>query len=519
MSQQKHNSHHSSKQPVVVKSEKKQVTDLDKPQPPRPAPDDHEAWKAHWKAQNQPWRTEPEIDKERREYLAERRAIKPDIEKGIYPFKDIKLSRADVEWLVATHENGLGPVDWNDESQSKREGIDLRGANLSGEDLSKLPLVRLQGGLEGLSWTFGTEEERMMAASHMGKSRLSGVQLQQADLCGAQLKGAILLRAQLQEVNLTGAQLQGAIIGNAQLRGAILSEAQLQEAVLLLGELQEAHFVKAQLQGALLGGAQLQKAVLSQANLQGADLSEAQLQEADLHEADLQESDLRRAHLEGTNLSNAKLGNQRHIGPQLADVQWGDTNLAVVDWSQVTILGDEHEAKQKITSEGKRKEKSQRLKEYKTAVRANRQLSVALQAQGLNEDAARFAYRAQLCQRGVLWYQGWRSWYKYLGSWFLALLAGYGYKPGWTVIWYLLVIASFAFGYYEVTHLLHAQPYPLAWYEALILSVSSFHGRGFFQPVQNLGDPVAILASIEAVVGLIIEVSFIATFTQRFFGK
>jgi hypothetical protein len=59
---------------------------------------------------------------------------------------------------------------------------------------------------------------------------------------------------------------------------------------------------------------------------------------------------------------------------------------------------------------------------------------------------------------------------------------------------------------------------PLPWYEALILSVSSFHGRGFFQPLQSLGDPIAALAAIEAVVGLFIEIAFIATFTQRFFG-
>jgi hypothetical protein len=54
---------------------------------------------------------------------------------------------------------------------------------------------------------------------------------------------------------------------------------------------------------------------------------------------------------------------------------------------------------------------------------------------------------------------------------------------------------------------------------ALVLSVSSFHGRGFFQPVQSLGDPGAIIAAIEAVFGLLIEISFIATFTQRFFGR
>jgi len=60
---------------------------------------------------------------------------------------------------------------------------------------------------------------------------------------------------------------------------------------------------------------------------------------------------------------------------------------------------------------------------------------------------------------------------------------------------------------------------PLPWYEALILSVSSFHGRGFFQPLQSLGDPVAMLAAIEAVVGLFIEVIFIAAFTRRVTGN
>src|SRR5438552_18969585 len=67
----------------------------------RPANDDTEAWKEYWKAKGQPWRTEPEVDLERQAFLTERRSITPDIEKGIYPFKDIKLSRADVEWLLA----------------------------------------------------------------------------------------------------------------------------------------------------------------------------------------------------------------------------------------------------------------------------------------------------------------------------------------------------------------------------------------------------------------------------------
>src|SRR6266480_1733328 len=80
----------------------------------RPANDDREAWKAYWKTHSQPWRTEPEVDEERQKYLAERRDITPDIEKGIYPFKGIKLSRADVEWLLAVCSSGQEPVDKED---------------------------------------------------------------------------------------------------------------------------------------------------------------------------------------------------------------------------------------------------------------------------------------------------------------------------------------------------------------------------------------------------------------------
>src|SRR5258708_29345548 len=41
----------------------------------------------------------------------------------------MKLSRADVEWLLATHENGRGPVDWSDGSQRGREELDVHGAD------------------------------------------------------------------------------------------------------------------------------------------------------------------------------------------------------------------------------------------------------------------------------------------------------------------------------------------------------------------------------------------------------
>ncbi len=419
----------------------------------RPPKNDPERWKVCWETQGQPWRTEPEIDAERQVFLTERRSITPDIEKGIYPFKGIdpKLSRADVEWLLATHDNGHGPIDWSDESQRKRKGLDLRGADLRQEDLSRLPLAQMRGGISFDEWREATEEQRNMAA----------VQLQEADLRGAQL----------QEANLRGAQLH-----NAELVGA-----QLHKADLIVAQLQGANLKDAQLQGAVLRGAQLHKANLVGAQLQGADLSEAQL--------------------DSVRLNYVTLSDERHGTVLLADTQWGEVNLAVIDWGHVTRLGDEEAAQKKMVLVG-----------YLEAVRANRQLAVVLHNQGLNEDAARFSYRAQLMQRKVFWHQGIRSLGQYLFSLFLALLTGYGYKPIRSFITYSIVISMFAFIYYLLgTH--------LAWNEAIVISMTAFHGRGFFPEQFHPGDPQALVAAIEAFVGLLIEVTFIATLTQRLFGK
>ena len=53
---------------------------------------------------------------------------------------------------------------------------------------------------------------------------------------------------------------------------------------------------------------------------------------------------------------------------------------------------------------------------------------------------------------------------------------------------------------------------------ALVFSVTSFHGCGFFPEALSFESWVSRLAALEAVLGLFIEISFIATFTQRFFG-
>ena len=442
------------------------------------------------------WRTEPEINAERQKELSQCFEIKPDIQHGIYPLKDIKLTRADIEWLLANHERGRGPANWGDERQRERLGIDLRGADLRKVNLRNLPLTRIRGGLNWDQWRRATLEEREMAAVHLERANLNNVHLE-----GAILQGAHLEETDLRDAHLEGAKLYGAYLQNAYLRDAHLEEARL-------------------------GDTHFEGARLANAHLEG--------------------TDLRGAFLDGgTDLVGVSLGNEKFGYALLADVHWSDANLSLVNWTSARKLGDENEARHRERHWGKQtaKEKAGRLDDYQTAARAYRQIANAMRAQGMNTEADPFAYRAQVLQRKVFWRQvlwgqveslrnntqqkavwgqvqdfGWRV--QKLGSlvfsWILFLLAGYGYRPWRSIVAYLVIIFSFMGLYLLNAHFIAPH---LGWDEALVLSVSSFHGRGFFSQSITLGDTYARLAAAEAVVGLFIEISFIATFTQRFFGR
>src|SRR5437868_2612799 len=95
---------------------------------------DSETWKAYWKEQGQPWRTEPTIDEEQQQRLLSYYQGVVDIERGMYPFKGVRLSRADVEWLLAMEEQrgtDQSKHSGKDRNQYKSFGLDVRGANLS----------------------------------------------------------------------------------------------------------------------------------------------------------------------------------------------------------------------------------------------------------------------------------------------------------------------------------------------------------------------------------------------------
>lgn len=249
--------------------------------------------------------------------------------------------------------------------------------------------------------------------------------------------------------------------------------------------------------------------------MEHADLFEAHLEGINLTDGCLCGASLRRAFFDGASiLLNVSLGEEQKGFARLAGVHWGESDLSNIPWNQLTILGDEVIARNRMDFNGKIKDNTKRLEDFKTSVRANRRLATALRNQGLNEEADHFAYRAQRLQRIVLRKQ--KKYGQYLFSLFLDLLAGYGYQPLRSVFWYMVTLLGFALAYSTLGHLSLWPP------DAFIYSLTSFHGRGFFPGLEgkhSLHDPLILFAAFEAVVGLFIEISFIATFTQRFFGK
>lgn len=535
---------------------------------------------------DQLWRIEAEITIDRQIELAQHRAITPDIAQGIFPFKGVELTRADIEWLLATHENELGPIDWSDQQQRNRKGLDLRGANLDKADLHGLPLARLRAGLTWEEWLSTSPEQRRMAEVHLSEANLSKAHLEGSSLRQACLEGANLSQCHLQNSDLSGvkleeanfrlahlekadlfdAHLEHASLREAHLEGVNLSLAHLEGADLSLGHLEGADLRKSHLNNANLFKAHLEKANLMGAYLQNAELGVAHLEGANLNEARFEGANLSLAHFEGknipsidlkrinqwikdfpnvlepadlrcaffdaaTNLQSVILGDDKFGFASIADIRWSNVNLAVVDWTRVKKLGDERIACQMTTSTGTLKLKAFQLNDYHAAVRANRQLAVLMQAQGLNEDAAHFAYRAHVLQREVLRRQAFlgqvgqrqvglrqrfRKFLAFIFSFILYLLAGYGYRTWRSLFAYICLISVFAVTYFALGTMTSSK---LTWNEAIIVSITAFHGRGFFFNQFIPGAPQATIAAIESILGLLIEIIFIATFTQRYFGK
>ena len=106
--------------------------------------------------------------------------------------------------------------------------------------------------------------------------------------------------------------------------------------------------------------------------------------------------------------------------------------------------------------------------------------------------------------------------WKWLGSAILALLAGYGYRMWRILVAYVIVVLFCAGSYYLLGT--YYEPH-LSFLNAVLTSITAFHGRVFSEPFQNPGEPQLWVTAFEAVMGLVIESVFIAMLTQKFFGK
>jgi hypothetical protein len=368
--------------------------------------------------------------------------------------------------------------------------------------------------------------------AHLEGATLAGARLESAYLRGAHLEGVTRinwLAAPFGPVLNAPVYFNGARLSEAYLEGAVLGGAHLEDAELDFTHLERAALHGAHLQGADLGRACLAGADLRNAHLEGASLRQARLGGKEVDTATVERVgkwtqgfpevlppvNLREAFFDTeTTLENVNLGDPERDCPQLADVHWGDVNVAVVAWNPaVNNLGDERGARnleaRHIEGTG-----AAVVVDYEAAVRANRQLSLVLREQGMNDIADAFAYRAQVLQRRVYELHEVYGLQGRLGrvilSYFLWGLAGYGYRPLRTLCWYGGVILTCAVFYYVFGGTMTLR-------EAIVGSVTAFHGRGLFDTPLTAGQ--SIVAAVEAFFGLVIEVALIATFTWRFVGR
>jgi uncharacterized protein YjbI with pentapeptide repeats len=398
-------------------------------------------------------------------------------------------------WAAETDHGGRkGPLEYEEDSTE----LELTGADVF-----------------WLAWRLHSEDSLQVIVGPPEKifiGSASSLHLELASLRGAHLEGAELIQVHLEEADLYGVHLDGAFLISAHLEDAYLGNAVLDNADLSWAESERANFAEARLQKTDLHGAKRRGANFSQAQLQGANLGAAQLEGTNLSKAQLQNVSLHGVSLDKT----SRLNNAILRGVSLDQATFDNTNLSVVDWKQAPILGDELTAQAAKDTDGKRKSRQLRIAEYQAAVRAYRRLAVALQANGLSAEAANYLYRASIMERRLARHE--RRAGAYFFSVLLAVLAGYGYRLGRIVVAYITVVAAFALAFLAARYFAGTLIDWVQVGEAAQISLNAIHGRVFFAQL-SIDSAQSCIATIESVVGIVIEGVFVAMLIQRFFGR
>jgi Pentapeptide repeats (8 copies) len=196
-------------------------------------PNGFDSWQDYWTGRDMPWRIEPEIAQDRKQFLEARQLVEPDINRGLFPFRNedgsIPLTRADVEWLIE-YQNRHVHVSSNPYrhvNYLQAKGLDFRGANLNGVNLTGLPLAGLHGELASSEVAKIRPEFQDQACDN------AAIHLEGAHLVQTNLEAAILTKAHLDSCSCFGVHLEGADLTNASLRQAKLMSAHLEGAQLV----------------------------------------------------------------------------------------------------------------------------------------------------------------------------------------------------------------------------------------------------------------------------------------------
>ncbi|WP_329312196.1 pentapeptide repeat-containing protein [Streptomyces sp. NBC_01262] len=335
-------------------------------------------------------------------------------------------------------------------------GLDLRGVDLSGEDLSGLPLRNAVAGLSGAAWRV-VDQGAQNADHRETLYRRAAITLRDSSLVNSDLSGASLTHADLRGVNMSDCHLEGADLFRVNLGGDR----------------------PASLHGAICN-----------------------------HD---------------TRFNEAVLASPEGVGPRLFDVRWNGSSLTGINWSDLKKVAEEtrsfHESRRRIGDSWKDHNK-RRITWYLEAAQTYGQLSSVLRTQGLNDQARRFTYRAEVARFWSLLHSSLSStkkWPQFLFSLLLGVISGWGYRLYRSAILYAVAVFVFAVLYRETSSDAGNPEY--SWREAITLSVIAFHGRAFYpNDPYALNTGFATVGAVEAFIGLFIEAIVIATLTRRIFS-
>lgn len=423
--------------------------------------------------------------------------------------------------------------DVNDEPTPKRQA-ELRAAYVANNMAGKPPyggvVISTRGEVDWMvkerGWGTGGFES-FEEAINFRSARFSAAALSHINFAHADLRDAVIANCTFSNANLVSSDLSGANIVNSTFDDADLTLADLSDIFIT-----ESPFNKADLSFANLSGAFINQGIFNNAIFTMADLSGARIGDTTFNDANFVGAKVCGAILvadfSGVDMTQTRMDSATMLGgardaddafllnekSRLLDVAWNGAILANVPWDKLTRLGDEDDIKAATS-------RIERVNALRDAARAYRGLAKALQAQGQTDPAIRYRKRElQLERRAQFRRFAFGSW---IFSWLFNIVAGYGDRPKRAFFCYLTVVGFFTGVYWAITNqvfgFIQSHSVHLAWYEAIVLSISSFHGRGFFPNSLSLGDPIALVAAAEAVIGLFIELILVATFTQRLFAR